>query len=367
MRRKFILNVKAYPERFTDDLGREKAGVLCPYTVEEIIDAAGFIPYRIIPNNQTIDHADAYLPNNLCSFLRHVVDMGVKGELGEYRCIIINHSCDGARRVFDIFEHYMENLDIFFLDIPKKCDELAEEYFTYNLENLISFLENLTGMPLDEEVLSGTIEVYNINRQHLEEIYTLRARFPHLFNSRFMVELLNANGRSPKSEMNKILKAIIDEGKKPGVSTEVRSKDKRVYVSGNLIDPLPILNFIEDSGGYVVGDDFCFGGRYFPLQVHDGEQPLRSLSKRYLSKHPCGRMEGIKNRCDIIIEEIKKYKASGIIYTSLKFCDNFLVDYSSLKRKLDQEGIPSLFIESEYFPMGKGQIKTRIEGFLEIL
>ena len=43
---------------------------LYTYTVEEIIGAAGFIPF--------VDIGDAYLPNNLCSFFRHIVDMGIK-------------------------------------------------------------------------------------------------------------------------------------------------------------------------------------------------------------------------------------------------------------------------------------------------
>ena len=64
---------------------------------------------------------------------------------------------------------------------------------------------------------------------------------------------------------------------------------------------------------------------------------------------------------------MKMYGARGLIYTSLKFCDNYLLDYPTLKKHLDGKGIPSIFIESEYFPMGRGQIETRIEGFLEML
>ena len=59
----------------------KKAGYLCPYVVEELIDASGMVPVRVIPQNPDVDIADAYLPNNLCSYLRHAVDMALKQKL----------------------------------------------------------------------------------------------------------------------------------------------------------------------------------------------------------------------------------------------------------------------------------------------
>lgn len=293
--------------------------------------------------------------------------MGIKGELDEYRSIIINHSCDGARRTFDIFRAYINGERVFFLDIPKKCDELAVEYFTHILELLKSYLEKASGLTIQNNKIMESIKSYNINREYLREVYDLRALYPHLFNAHFMTELLDANVRFPVGEMNRVLKSLIDDVKIRATDMDKSPAGKRIFVCGNIIDSLPMLNSVENAGGQVVGDDFCFGGRYFPQTVDEGSSPLESLSRRYLEKLPCGRMDTGVNRFDLIIDKMQNYGARGLIYTSLKFCDNYLLDYPSLKRHLDGKGIPSIFIESEYFPMGRGQIETRIEGFLEML
>ena len=134
-----------------------------------------------------------------------------------------------------------------------------------------------------------------------------------------------------------------------------------------MFDSLPLLDFIEQCGGMVVGDDFCFGGRYGQVKIAEEGVALAELAKGYLNRVPCGRMKNNKDRFEFLLSEVARTNASGIIYTSLKFCDHFLVDYPTLKELLDEKGIPSLFLEGEYFSFGAGQVKTRVEAFLEML
>ncbi len=346
----------------------KKAGLLCPYTVEEIIDAAGMVPVRIIPQNPDVDIADAYLPNNLCSYLRHAVDMALKGRLEGYRCIVAAHSCDGARRVFDVLKEHLRGVEIYFLDVPKKTGGRSVTYFKEQLKELKVFLEKVSGSGIPDSTLAESVKKYNLNRELLTELYGLRVKQPFLFCSGFMGDLLEANASNPKSEMNPRLKVVIEDIKHlsaspPGISDSV----KRVYVSGNMVDTSALLQFIEEGGGIVAGDDFCFGGRYFRPAVEEGPDLLGTLARRYLSRIPCGRMENYTERFDHILKEIRESRAHGLVYSSLKFCDNFLVDYPQLKEMLDKEKVPSLFLESEYFPMGTGQLRTRVEAFLETL
>jgi len=359
-----ILTLEGLTASISTATRKGKVGILCPYTVEEIIDASGFVPFRLIPQRPSLDIADAYLPNNLCSYLRHVVDMIIKGDIKDLECIIMNHSCDASRRVFDILSYYVPGIRSYFLDIPRKWDSDSHEYFHHLLLNFTSFLEEVSGSIITDECLRESVKVYNENRRLLRKLYSLRARVPHLLDSRFMVAIMNENMGRPKGEMNKILDSLLSQIDTTGKDAR---RGKRVFVSGGLIDPFPMLRFIEEAGGQVVGDDFCFGGRYSSELVEENEEPVRALSKRYLVKVPCGRMERNAERFHYIIDEMKKYEAESLIYVSLKFCDNFLIDYHHFKKILDQEHIPSLFLESEYFSMGKGQLETRIEGFLEML
>jgi benzoyl-CoA reductase/2-hydroxyglutaryl-CoA dehydratase subunit BcrC/BadD/HgdB len=54
-----------------------------------------------------------------------------------------------------------------------------------------------------------------------------------------------------------------------------------------------------------------------------------------------------------------------VIYFSLKFCDNNLLDFPLVKKKLNEKGVPVFLIEAERSFKNIEQIKTRIIAFLE--
>jgi benzoyl-CoA reductase/2-hydroxyglutaryl-CoA dehydratase subunit BcrC/BadD/HgdB len=179
--------------------------------------------------------------------------------------------------------------------------------------------------------------------------------------------ILELNAILPKERANELLREVgtLLQAKEPPQKRSVPGK--RVFLSGNVFEALPLMEFIESCGGKVVGDDFCFGGRYSQVTVSEGGDPIRALAEGYLNRVPCGRMENYDERFQFLLDEMDRRDARGLIYTSLKFCDNFLVDYPSLKKVLDAHSIPSLFLEGEYFSFGGGQVKTRVEAFLELL
>ncbi len=54
----------------------------------------------------------------------------------------------------------------------------------------------------------------------------------------------------------------------------------------------------------------------------------------------------------------------GIIYHTVQFCDNYAYEYVWLKNWLDR---PMLLLETDYTRQSSGQVRTRIEAFLESL
>jgi len=347
-----------------------RAGILCPYTVEEIIDASGMVPFRLVPKNDTIEIADAYLPSNLCSYLRHILEDLLRGDR-ESTVLVFNHSCDGCRRMLDVCRSFLPSVPVFMIDTPKKNDERSVRYFREELHLMKSFLEERSGLEVTDGMLRDAIDRYNENRRLLRRIYELRPAYPHELSSKFMTSLSDFNTSVSKRSSNGVLKDVVDhlENSPPAhVEGPVsRGRKKRVFVSGNVYDAQPLLDIIEECGGLVVGDDFCFGGRYLLDRVEREGDLLLNLAGSYLKRTPCGRMFDSGKRFDAVVDQVRAGGAAGIIYTSVKFCDNFLGDYPPLRERLIREGIPSLFIEGEYFSMRGGQIRTRIEAFLEML
>jgi benzoyl-CoA reductase/2-hydroxyglutaryl-CoA dehydratase subunit BcrC/BadD/HgdB len=66
-----------------------------------------------------------------------------------------------------------------------------------------------------------------------------------------------------------------------------------------------------------------------------------------------------------LIRRVRECRADGVLFTRLKFCDPEAFDHPNLKKRLDEEGIPSLLIETDINSSDVGAVATRIEAFME--
>ena len=63
------------------DRGGKIIGTFCSYVPEEIITAAGILSFRMRAIGSTgTDEADTYLSFNNCSYTRHCLGMGLRGD-----------------------------------------------------------------------------------------------------------------------------------------------------------------------------------------------------------------------------------------------------------------------------------------------
>ena len=81
--------------------GRERIGFTCAYAPLALIDAAGFVPYRILPLGDAPDRAGSILHDNLCPHVKRVLDRGLTGDLPELAGLVVMNSCDTMRRLAD--------------------------------------------------------------------------------------------------------------------------------------------------------------------------------------------------------------------------------------------------------------------------
>ena len=131
--------------------GGKVFGWLCTYVPEEIIHAAGILPVRITGYSQEMELEDgnAYLYINNCSFSRSCLQMGLSGEYDHLDGVVAGSTCDGARRLFDLWQHYLKAPFHHILTIPRKFTERAQNLY---YEQVKQFKENL--------------------EQHLDKIFT---------------------------------------------------------------------------------------------------------------------------------------------------------------------------------------------------
>ena len=159
-----------------------------------------------------------------------------------------------------------------------------------------------------------------------------------------------------------------------------------IMILGNFIDEERLWEIFDELDCKISADDLCSSSRYFeniiqsdnfsdifgrkqepPNEEISIDRLLRDIAVRQLFKPQCMRMANLNDKIEEINKNIVKNKIKGIIYISQKFCDNTLLFYPLLREKLNENNIPSLFIEIEHNNLSVGQIKTRIQAFLEII
>jgi benzoyl-CoA reductase/2-hydroxyglutaryl-CoA dehydratase subunit BcrC/BadD/HgdB len=67
------------------------------------------------------------------------------------------------------------------------------------------------------------------------------------------------------------------------------------------------------------------------------------------------------------LTKAKEYKVDGIVSEIVRFCTYNGWDKFDLKKQMEQRGIPILELDVEYGEDWSGQMRTRVEAFLEMV
>ncbi len=338
-------------------------GWLCCYTPLEIILAGGINPYRIIPE-PTSDMADSYLHSNFCPYVRSSLGRAIRGDLDFLEGVVLVNSCDGLRRLYDAWRLYAKTPHVYLVDLPRVATGSAPHHFRETLARFKGQLEEGFGVSISEGAIEEAISISNSGRRLLKELYDLRKSRNLPISGSQVMDLVKGDMVFPKQDYMGLLEKLIQELEEAAVP---RTSLPGVMITGSLLEDPGIADLVEEAGGEVVCDDLCTGSRYFWDCIEGDDDPLLSISRHYLSKIPCARMMDSNRRLDHVMDLVADFKAHGVICYTLKFCDTFLYDVPLLKKRLDAENIPSLFLDSDYTPGTMGRLKTRIEAFFELL
>jgi len=148
---------------------------------------------------------------------------------------------------------------------------------------------------------------------------------------------------------------------------------KRILYAGTPM-PIPfwtIPSLIEGTGAVVVAEESCTGSRLLAggqtAIPGDGIQgQLAALADRQLQTN-CACFTPNDARIEDILRMAKDYQANGVIHFSLSFCQPYNLEGTRVQKTLQKAGIPVLLLEGDYSEEQAGQLKTRIEAFVETL
>lgn len=348
--------------------GGNVIGWLCTYVPEEIIHAAGALPIRIIgySHEANLDDANAHLYINNCTFSRSCLQLGLEKQYDFLDGVVGGSTCDGARRLFDVWRQYVGTSFHHVLTVPRKFTERAHQLYYDEVVLFKKHFEEHFGVEITDKALLKSTILLNESRGLLHELYELRKWGKPPISGAETLEVLNAAYRMPKELFNQWITELIDELK---ASDKAFTGRARVMLVGSVLTNPEFVKSIEDQGALVVTDELCTSTRYWGDKVilDDGKPILEAISRRYLNNFPCARMYPSDERFNRIIDYARDFRVDGVISEIVRYCVPYAHDLPLLTDRLSDVGIPTLALDVEYGSAGSGQVATRVQAFLEML
>ncbi len=356
------------------DAGRIVVGSFCTYVPEELILALDGVSVGLCAGAEWgTDAAERYVPRNTCSLIKSAFGFSVDKVcpyLAVSTLIVGENTCDGKKKAWERFAELVPNFHV--IDLPQKKSEEGRALLRKEYQRFAEKLVELAKKPLTVEKLKAAIQTVNAKRLAMHRLDTLRQADPAPISG---LDVLLANQvffyDDPvrfTTSVNKIcdeLEARIakDEGVAP-------KSAPRLVVSGcpMAVPNWKIHSIVEQAGGVVVGDESCVGARGTQGLTNGSantiEGLLDALVDRYLGID-CAIFSPNPTRLEHLQAIAKGAKADGVLLYTLQFCTPYLMESQAFETKLETGKVPALRIDTDYSNADTGQLKTRIEAFLE--
>ena len=346
--------------------GRKVIGVVSDYVPEEAIYAAGMLPWRIIGAwREDVAQATLHRPVNAEVYATHVLESLLAGELDFLDGIVIPHLDDDQRRLWDVCVHLDMMPLIHYLYIPRKESEYCLTEFAGGIRRLVGELEQLGAVKVSQESLRQAIGVYNKWRRCLMAIYELRKREVPPLSGSEVLSITTASFTMLKEEFTQQVEAVFGQLKKR--KTSLSRVRPRILVSSENLDDPAYLELVEDAGCLVAMDDLDTGSRYIWQEVDTSMDPFYGLAKRYLSRPTGPQMFDWDKQANQVMQWVKEFKIDGVLNfpTMNSYWREMFTPY--FHSALSKAGTPMMTFSREYQLANVGQLRTRIEAFLETL
>lgn len=344
--------------------GATPIGYTCSYIPDVLLSVEKLLPVRVrAPGIEGTEIADIYLSNVICSYTRSLLEFAMDDQYDFFEGWVFAASCDHLRRLYDNLNYILKPDFIHILDVPHRTGESALSWYVDDLNRLVESLSLQFGVNYTNASLTEAIREHNQFSHLLASLGELRKKKNPLISGTEFHSIMLASLVAPKQLLTKKIQEFKDSlVEKEGISDY---RARLVIVGGQLDDP-GYINIIESTGGLVVADDLCTGSIPGLKLIDTDDDPMKAIAGHYLNRVSCPRMmEAFNTRVANIIKSVEEYNADGVIIEFIKFCDIWGVEANLLAAEIRKKGVPALCLEREYRLTGEGQLKTRIQAFIE--
>ena len=353
-------------------------GYTCFHIPEVLLNVDKCFSTRLrAPNTGSIDIATYYMSNYTCEYARALLERAIEGGYQFLDALIGVDACSMMNRSMEHFEilkvNDKPNFFVTHTDMPFKITDYTVE--GYRKQMRIRVLDRLTevfGVDTSDEAIRKAVAEHNEVCKIISEIREMRKQENPVITG-YEFHVLNlVTYVCPKSEILPYLQETLEElkNRKPDKKNPFRA---RVAIVGSEIDDPNLTKLIEGCGALVVSDRYCFGstpGREV-IELKDDEDALTQICRHYMEVSECARYisdEKVLQRRETSDRLAKEFGAEGIIYEQMKYCDYWGFERALVSHIMhDEYGWPVLSIDRLYNNGNSGQLRTRVQAFVESL
>lgn len=353
-------------------------GYTCYHIPEVLLNLENCFSVRLrAPRTGSMDIATYYMSNFLCGYSKAILERGIEGGYNFLDALLSSETCSEMNRTAEHFEllKLVDNKKFIlsFVDMPFKIEEHTVRHYVNQVKlKILDKLQSVYGIDISDESLLKAVDEHNEICRIMTEIGDYRKEDnPRITGYEYHILNL-VTYCCPKALILPALRDTLNELRSRQPDTKKSFRAKIVVVGSEMDDP-EFTSLIEDSGALVVADRYCFGalpGRQ-EIHINPDEDILTQICLHYLKTSQCPRFmshDKVQERRDYVKQLVEEYHADGVMYEQLKFCEYWGYERALASYVMTNDyGVPTAAVDRQYTASASGQLRTRVQAFVESL
>ena len=344
--------------------GKPAVGLFPLFLSEELVYAAGYLPVGLWGGEDRFQLADKYLQSFACTIIRGNMELTMQGKYDFLRAILVPSQCDTLKCVCENMKVALHAVPILGVTIPHNrtipaamTQMLAE--FDY-LQEELAHLDKTGAKPCS---LDEAFTVYEDWRAVMRDFIATAPNYLNTITPAVRHYLIKAAWFMDKADYTAQMRELLEALKAQPQETFTGTK---LITTGIMIDAPNVLDLFADLGIAVADDMLCHESLQFRGESRTEGTTAEKIAGRLLDLQAASPLyEPGKPRGQLLAALAKQHGAAAVLFCLTKFCDPEAFDQPLVKQDLLDAGIPMLSIEIDQHVDSLGQLRTRIEGFLE--
>ncbi len=321
------------------------------------------LPVEIWDPPLEVIHANAHLQPYICSVVRLGLELILQGHGNRMDGFLFPHTCDSIQNLASIVNDYLGlSKPCYFFYHPKAPYRPSSRlFYLQQLKDLTANLEGQLG-PMDLKELKRRVEQGQKIAACLGELYRLRRDGKLLVSNQEFYQVIRQGEYLHPDDFLPLLHEFLESSR-----GESRA-GPRLILSGVLPNPPEILTLLDELAVRVADDDFLSCSRRLLVTPSEKEDPFEALMETYFAMAPCTTKDSpLEERIRYLKSKIRKSGARGMIFYMVKYCEPELFDVPQVVKELKNEGVATLVLDTELNQGLSGQMRTRVEAFVEMI